>query len=346
MAGRAEHDDGQDPGAFVLPQPAQHIKAGYLRQVDVKQDESRQAVAGAGAVTAQEVIDSSGTVTYDHDFVIYVIEPQCTKGQVDIVLVVLDQEYMAGLRLHRFCSHSGCLTGVGSPPVQNERHLRTSSIALAAGLRLSVDRVNVSGPASQAALCGDWPGRQCRWSLSGNGVAGHIDQLAERFGFTHGKVSVGLAVECETGNPEAVHEAGVAQPFLAGSGVDAGDPQAPEVVLLVAPVTVAVVRSVEQRLGRVADVLAAAAEPFRPLEDLLVPGAAYGTGLDSWHSAAPYLSYGSAARIRTASASEMTSPRRPWRMRVPDLWWFRGRLPGRMAPTFPSPVLSPRALLL
>src|SRR5690625_6829638 len=92
MAGRAEHDDGQDPGAFVLPQPAQHIKAGYLRQVDVKQDESRQAVAGAGAVTAQEVIDSSGTVTYDHDFVIYVIEPQCTKGQVDIVLVVLDQE--------------------------------------------------------------------------------------------------------------------------------------------------------------------------------------------------------------------------------------------------------------
>src|SRR5690625_487213 len=114
MAGRAEHDDGQDPGAFVLPQPAQHIKAGYLRQVDVKQDESRQAVAGAGAVTAQEVIDSSGTVTYDHDFVIYVIEPQCTKGQVDIVLVVLDQEYMAGLRLHRFCSHARCLTGVAS----------------------------------------------------------------------------------------------------------------------------------------------------------------------------------------------------------------------------------------
>jgi hypothetical protein len=115
--------------------------------------------------------------------------------------------------------------------------------------------------------------------------------VLERLGLAHGEVGEDLAVDLDAGLAQAVHEArvaGVAQALLARGGVDAADPQAPEVVLLVAAVAVLVVGGVEQRLLGDADALAAQApEALGALQDLLVSGAADRPGLGSRHGWPP-----------------------------------------------------------
>src|SRR3954469_10203689 len=84
------------------------------------------------------------------------------------------------------------------------------------------------------------PGRSC-WccgSLSGRGLPGCLGESAERLGVAHGDVSQHLAVQLDTGQLETVHELRVAHAVELGGGIDAGDPQATEVALAVAAVTV------------------------------------------------------------------------------------------------------------
>src|SRR3954452_17097280 len=85
--------------------------------------------------------------------------------------------------------------------------------------------------------------RRCR-------LAGDLGKSGERLGVADRDVREDLAVELDAGELEAVHERAVAHAVLAGGGVDAGDPQAPEVALAVAPVAVRVgVRLHDRFLG-------------------------------------------------------------------------------------------------
>src|SRR5690606_22250319 len=97
-----------------------------------------------------------------------------------------------------------------------------------------------------------------------------------------------LAVQGHAGLAQPGDEAGVADALLPRGGVDARDPQAAELGLLVAAVAVGVVGGGEQRLGGDAD--ARRAEPpvaLGPREDLGT-AAADGTGLGAWHLARPH----------------------------------------------------------
>src|SRR3954452_21200602 len=115
------------------------------------------------------------------------------------------------------------------------------------------------------------PGRSC-WccgSLSGRGLPGCFGESAERLGVAHGDVSQHLAVQLDTGQLQPVHELRVAHAVELGGGVDAGDPQATEVALAVAAVTVRVgLRLDDGFLGALVIVVRLAAVPLGPLEDL------------------------------------------------------------------------------
>src|SRR5687767_6071425 len=71
-----------------------------------------------------------------------------------------------------------------------------------------------------------------------------LGDLAERGGIANREVGEGLTVECDPGLREAVDQAAIGQAMQPGGGVDAHDPQAPEVALLVA----AVIRRVAERV--------------------------------------------------------------------------------------------------
>src|SRR5687767_11524487 len=86
------------------------------------------------------------------------------------------------------------------------------------------------------------------FGLYGRGLPGFLGKPSERLGVADGDVREHLAVELDAGLLEAVHELAVAHALLAGGGVDADDPQAPEVALLVAAVAVRVGVRLEQGL--------------------------------------------------------------------------------------------------
>src|SRR5688572_351303 len=79
-------------------------------------------------------------------------------------------------------------------------------------------------------------------------LAGALGESAEGLGVAHGDVREHLPVELDLGQLEAVHELGVAHAVLPSGGVDAGDPQAPEVALAVAAVAVGVGVGLHDRL--------------------------------------------------------------------------------------------------
>src|SRR5690606_19177822 len=93
----------------------------------------------------------------------------------------------------------------------------------------------------------------CRCLRSGR--LGLLDQRLEGGGLAHGEVGEDLAVERDPGLAQPRDEARVAEALLPGRGVDARDPQAAELGLLVAAVAVRVVGGVEERLGCDADAL-------------------------------------------------------------------------------------------
>src|SRR5205085_5558544 len=102
----------------------------------------------------------------------------------------------------------------------------------------------------------------------------------------NGEVREHLAVDVDVGALQARHERAVAHAELAHRGVDARDPQRAEGALLVAAVAVGVLPRLHHRLlGYAIDVLPAAAETLRLLEDFLVARARRDSTLDSWHGA-------------------------------------------------------------
>src|SRR3954447_25610947 len=114
------------------------------------------------------------------------------------------------------------------------------------------------------------PGRSC-WccgSLSRRGLPGCLGESAERLGVAHSDVGQDLPVQLDTGQLHAVHELRVAHAVELGGGVDAGDPQAAEIALAVAAVTVGVSLRLDERfLGPLVIVVRLATEPLGPLED-------------------------------------------------------------------------------
>src|SRR3954454_18538633 len=109
----------------------------------------------------------------------------------------------------------------------------------------------------------------CCGSLSGRGLPGCLNKSAERLGVAHGDVGQNLAVQLDAGQLEAVHELRVAHAVQLRGCADAGDPQATEVALAVAAVTVRVGLGLDQGLlGALVIVIRLAAEALGPLEDL------------------------------------------------------------------------------
>src|SRR2546421_8228641 len=70
---------------------------------------------------------------------------------------------------------------------------------------------------------------------SGSGrLPGAFGKASERLGIADGDVREDLAVHLDLGEAKTVHELAVGQPLAPRRGIDAGDPEAAEVALLVA----------------------------------------------------------------------------------------------------------------
>src|SRR5215210_6931367 len=113
-------------------------------------------------------------------------------------------------------------------------------------------------------------GARCGGVFGGSGrrrLAGALGESPEGLGVAHGDVGQHLAVQLDAGQLQAVHERAVAHALLAGGGVDAGDPQAAEVALAVAPVAIGVGVGLHDRLlGPLVVRAGLAAEALRALE--------------------------------------------------------------------------------
>jgi len=84
---------------------------------------------------------------------------------------------------------------------------------------------------------------------SGSGrLPGAFGKASERLGIADGDVREDLAVHLDLGEAKTVHELAVGQPLAPRRGIDAGDPEAAEVALLVAAVAIGVAVGLEQRL--------------------------------------------------------------------------------------------------
>src|SRR5207237_10581545 len=95
-----------------------------------------------------------------------------------------------------------------------------------------------------------------------------------------------LASVARLGGRTPCHESAVAHAERSHRSFDARDPQRAEGALLVAAIAVGVLPRLHHRLlGYAIDVLPAAAETLRLLEDFLVARARRDSTLDSWHGA-------------------------------------------------------------
>src|SRR5579872_6101397 len=120
--------------------------------------------------------------------------------------------------------------------------------------------------------------------LLGERGGGLLDQGAEAGRVGHGEVGHDLPVYRDAGAGEAVDEAAVGEPLRPAGGVDAGDPQLPEVTLANAAVAVRVLAGVHDRFVRLAvQVAARAPVALRAVEYPVVALAGHHPALDSWH---------------------------------------------------------------
>src|SRR5437868_5929367 len=78
------------------------------------------------------------------------------------------------------------------------------------------------------------PGKWSRWVWLGRRtLPGKLDESAKRIAVADRDLGEHLAVHLDAGLLQAVHQLRIAQPLLAGGGVDADDPEAAEVALAV-----------------------------------------------------------------------------------------------------------------
>src|SRR5262245_5210027 len=121
-------------------------------------------------------------------------------------------------------------------------------------------------------------------SGTGSGALRHLGQLRERGRVAHGEVGEQLAVHVHARLLEAGDERAVGEAVQAGGGVDAHDPQPPEVALLEPAVLVGELARALLGLECGLEQLAAAAvAALRGLEDLLAAGTAGDDGLGAGH---------------------------------------------------------------
>ena len=111
---------------------------------------------------------------------------------------------------------------------------------------------------------------------------------AECLGIAHGQIGQDLAVDLHPGQVQAVDEPAVAQAVLPGAGVDALDPQLPEVTLAGPAVAERVLHRVHELLvGSPVGTALVAVVPLRLLQDGAVVLATVDGPLHSGHGGAP-----------------------------------------------------------
>src|SRR5688572_3921215 len=131
--------------------------------------------------------------------------------------------------------------------------------------------------------------RQCELRFeSGRGLGecgfGLCRDRGKRLGLGGREARQHLAIEAAAGGFQSAHHLRVGQTVLAGAGVDADNPEAPEIALLVLPPDVGVLGRRINRFLRLAIQLALGlVKPFRTLEQLLALGATNGPSFDSRH---------------------------------------------------------------
>src|SRR4051794_4835671 len=144
------------------------------------------------------------------------------------------------------------------------RQLLSWSLRMVLSLSLSGDVI------TELKRAPTWRPREflrCDSRSGGRTLPGLLGKASERLRVAHGDVGQRLAVELDAGGLQAVHELAVAEALLAGGRVDAGDPEAAEVALLVAPVAVGVAVGFEHGLlGELVARVGLAAVALGPLE--------------------------------------------------------------------------------
>src|SRR4051812_47318206 len=166
-------------------------------------------------------------------------------------------------------------------------------------------------------------------------LAGALGESAEGLGVAHGDVGQHLAVELDPGQLQAVDERAVAHAVLPRGGVDAGDPEAAEVALAVAPVAVRVsVRLHEGFLRPLVGGVGLPAEALGPLERLAALLARVDGALDARHR--PLLPRSFLTRLRSARESSMSSAKP--RLRLGDFFSRMWLEKACRACTLPPPV--------
>src|SRR5260221_13571515 len=140
----------------------------------------------------------------------------------------------------------------------------------------SRDRLSVSCRSSLSSdlavllsVCAVLAGRRLRLELI---FAHQVNVVTEDLRVVDRHVGEDLPVEGDTREPQGRHQPAVGHATLAGCGVDAGDPERPELRLAGAPVAVGVGHRVDRGLARRTDELALGTPAaFGLIEETLVP---------------------------------------------------------------------------
>src|SRR5262249_29335741 len=167
------------------------------------------------------------------------------------------------------------------------------------------------------------------------------DQLGERLRIGGGEIRQVLAVDLDARLVEAVHQLAVGERVLAGSGVDARDPQAAELALALLAVAVRVdPGALDGLAGHPEQPAARSVVALGLLQDAVVPAPLDDASLHSGH--ARLLSrrarYGSSCSIRLRSTLATSTRLRRRRFRLVSFLVRMWCLPSRMRVILPVPV--------
>src|SRR6185369_9371583 len=122
------------------------------------------------------------------------------------------------------------------------------------------------------------------------GVLSLLDDRRESGGFPDRQIGKDLAVDLDPGALHAGDKLGIGQAVLAGTGIDALDPQTAEIALLGATIAIRVLKALFDLLQSDAVVVIGAAPvALGELEDLLVPCVRCNTALCTCHVSIPLL---------------------------------------------------------
>ena len=126
------------------------------------------------------------------------------------------------------------------------------------------------------------------WRLSAQGALGLADKLGESRHIVNGQLGQHLPVDGDAGFLQAVHQKAVGHALGPGSGVDAGDPQPPEISLLSLSVGIGPGKGMKIGLsGSFIDVLFPSPISFSDGKKFLSLSIASATAFDAGHRKSP-----------------------------------------------------------